>query len=218
MAASSALRRACAAVCTLFLLGGLLSLPLQCTAETTDVRVEITRAAPSNALVTRDHAYDSMVTLSIEQPDGSLVPSGWSTRAEEGFVRAPCMRAPCMRAHQCICGHFVGGVCHCAVRCVLWHARTSRTRSESSCALLQYLARQRFDRRAQRDRDRDPISTGCYRSSLGCSASARRRPLTHSLPRSLTHSLTGRHWLLTDPHGRQWQRASVQLHAGQGLD
>jgi hypothetical protein len=51
-----------------------------------DVRVEITHAAPTKAPVTRDHAYDAMVTLSIEQPDGSLVPSGWSTRAEEGCV------------------------------------------------------------------------------------------------------------------------------------
>jgi hypothetical protein len=46
------------------------------------VRVEVKTAAANNAKVTKAHSYDAMVTLSIENADGSLTPSGWSTRKE----------------------------------------------------------------------------------------------------------------------------------------
>ena len=46
------------------------------------VRVEPIQSFPGNARVTTSSSYDSMVTLSIENPDGSLTPSGWSTRLE----------------------------------------------------------------------------------------------------------------------------------------
>ena len=50
-----------------------------------DVRVEITNAFPTNAPVTGSSSYDAMVTLSIENlQDGSITPSGWSTRKENG--------------------------------------------------------------------------------------------------------------------------------------
>ena len=61
------------------LLAGLVSMALAA-----DVRVEILSAQPGNAKVTTAHAYDSQVTLSIENSDGSLTPSGWSTRKEGG--------------------------------------------------------------------------------------------------------------------------------------
>jgi hypothetical protein len=48
------------------------------------VRVEITSPKPGNAPVTKASAYDAQVTLSIEAADGSLTPSGWSTRKEGG--------------------------------------------------------------------------------------------------------------------------------------
>jgi hypothetical protein len=48
------------------------------------VRVEIVNAAPGNAKVTTSHQYAAQVTLSIENADGSLTPSGWSTRKEGG--------------------------------------------------------------------------------------------------------------------------------------
>ena len=48
------------------------------------VRVEIVNAAPGNAKVTKSHQYAAQVTLSIENADGSLTPSGWSTRKEGG--------------------------------------------------------------------------------------------------------------------------------------
>lgn len=47
-------------------------------------RVEIKEAHPTNARVTKAHSYDAQVTLSIENADGSLTPSGWSTRREAG--------------------------------------------------------------------------------------------------------------------------------------
>ena len=45
-------------------------------------RVDIVNAQPKNAKVTTAHKYDAMVTLSIENADGTLTPSGWSTRKE----------------------------------------------------------------------------------------------------------------------------------------
>ena len=48
------------------------------------VRVETKVPAPGNAKVTKAHAYAAQVTLSIENADGSLTPSGWSTRKEGG--------------------------------------------------------------------------------------------------------------------------------------
>ena len=50
-----------------------------------DVRVEITNPFPGNEPVTGASRYDAMVTLSIENlADGSITPSGWSTRKENG--------------------------------------------------------------------------------------------------------------------------------------
>ena len=63
------------------------------------VMVDIETSHPGNAKVTKQHAYSAMVmvfrprcistiltcrkvTLSIENPDGTLTPSGWSTRKE----------------------------------------------------------------------------------------------------------------------------------------
>ena len=48
------------------------------------VRVETKAAFPGNAAVTKSHSYDAMVTLMIENADGSTTPSGWSTRKENG--------------------------------------------------------------------------------------------------------------------------------------
>ena len=53
-------------------------------ASSSSVRVEILSAAPRNAPVTRASSYAAQVTLSIENADGSLTPSGWSTRKENG--------------------------------------------------------------------------------------------------------------------------------------
>ena len=47
-------------------------------------RVEVLEPQPMNATVSTAHSYDSQVTLSIENADGSLTPSGWSTRREAG--------------------------------------------------------------------------------------------------------------------------------------
>lgn len=48
-----------------------------------DVRVKIQNQG-SGPQVTRDHKYKSMVTLYIENEDGSKTPSGWSTRVSDG--------------------------------------------------------------------------------------------------------------------------------------
>ena len=49
------------------------------------VRVETLVAARAGAArVVRAHRYEAHVTLSIEADDGTLTPSGWSTRAEQG--------------------------------------------------------------------------------------------------------------------------------------
>eukprot|EP00543_Licmophora_paradoxa_P006352 CAMPEP_0202450984 /NCGR_PEP_ID=MMETSP1360-20130828/9517_1 /ASSEMBLY_ACC=CAM_ASM_000848 /TAXON_ID=515479 /ORGANISM="Licmophora paradoxa, Strain CCMP2313" /LENGTH=160 /DNA_ID=CAMNT_0049069445 /DNA_START=86 /DNA_END=568 /DNA_ORIENTATION=- len=48
------------------------------------VRVQITKPSLAGEPVTGDHKYRSMVTLYIEQDDGSRKPSGWSTRVEDG--------------------------------------------------------------------------------------------------------------------------------------
>lgn len=45
-----------------------------------DVKVDFIKQFPKNEPVTKDHRYSSHVTLSIENDDGSLTPSGWSTR------------------------------------------------------------------------------------------------------------------------------------------
>ena len=63
----------------------LLAVPTRAAATAPDtVRVEILEAHPENAQVRRNVPYDCMVTLSIEREDGTLVPSGWSTRPEHG--------------------------------------------------------------------------------------------------------------------------------------
>ena len=54
-----------------------------------EVKVDILEARPENAPVTRAHAYDSHVTLSIEHDDGTTTPAGWSTRAENGGNGSP---------------------------------------------------------------------------------------------------------------------------------
>ena len=46
------------------------------------VRVEKLVTKEGNAMVVKGQAYSAMVTLSIEAADGSLTPSGWSTRKE----------------------------------------------------------------------------------------------------------------------------------------
>jgi hypothetical protein len=60
----------------------LLLLPLLASSAMAQVRVETTKPAPGNARVTKASSYDAMVTLSIENADGTLTPSGWSTRKE----------------------------------------------------------------------------------------------------------------------------------------
>ena len=45
-----------------------------------DVKVDFIKQFPGNDLVTKDFRYSSHVTLSIEADDGTLTPSGWSTR------------------------------------------------------------------------------------------------------------------------------------------
>ncbi|KAG7349434.1 peptidylprolyl isomerase FKBP-type [Nitzschia inconspicua] len=47
------------------------------------VRVETISAGNGDA-VTREFKYSSMVTLYIEEADGSKTPSGWSTRVSDG--------------------------------------------------------------------------------------------------------------------------------------
>jgi hypothetical protein len=49
-----------------------------------EVIVEVHVAAPHNPAVVRGVSYDAQVTLSIEAADGTLTPSGWSTRVEAG--------------------------------------------------------------------------------------------------------------------------------------
>lgn len=58
------------------------------------VRVETDKAAPGNARVVRGTAYAAQVTLSIEAADGSLTPSGWSTRKEGGGDDKPFVFTP----------------------------------------------------------------------------------------------------------------------------
>ncbi len=51
--------------------------------EMAQVRLETTKPAPGNARVTKASSYYAMVyVLSIENADGTLTPSGWSTRKE----------------------------------------------------------------------------------------------------------------------------------------
>ena len=58
------------------------------------VRVETVKAAPGNARVVLGKAYAAQVTLSIEAADGSLKPSGWSTRKENGGDDKPFVFTP----------------------------------------------------------------------------------------------------------------------------
>jgi hypothetical protein len=54
-----------------------------------ETKVDIVNASPGNAPVTTAHAYESHVTLSIEADDGTLTPSGWSTRGSSPFSFTP---------------------------------------------------------------------------------------------------------------------------------
>ena len=54
-----------------------------------DVKVDIVNSFPGNSPVSGSHSYDAHVTLSIENSDGSLTPSGWSTRKENGGTGKP---------------------------------------------------------------------------------------------------------------------------------
>ena len=49
-------------------------------ADKPDVKVTFVASFPKNEPVTKDHRYNSHVTLSIEEDDGTITPSGWSTR------------------------------------------------------------------------------------------------------------------------------------------
>jgi hypothetical protein len=49
-----------------------------------EVKVDIISSHPNNPRVNKRTSYSSHVTLSIESDDGTLTPSGWSTRAEKG--------------------------------------------------------------------------------------------------------------------------------------
>jgi FKBP-type peptidyl-prolyl cis-trans isomerase 2 len=69
------------------LLQALLFLSLFTTVLSSDdmeVRVDITKTNARGLPCTTAHKYGAMVTLSIEHADGSLTPSGWSTRKEAG--------------------------------------------------------------------------------------------------------------------------------------
>ena len=55
-------------------------------AEASSVAVE-TQKPGDGPPVVRAHKYSSMVTLYIENEDGSKTPSGWSTRAEDGAAQ-----------------------------------------------------------------------------------------------------------------------------------
>ena len=67
---------------------------LSCCLATNEVRVEITHPKADGEPVTRLNKYDSQVTLYVEAEDGSLTPSGWSTRKDEGGNGAPFAFAP----------------------------------------------------------------------------------------------------------------------------
>ena len=85
MSDARALKRfAAAALCTICVGMLLQPAPSSATSGQDAVRVEILEARPENAQVQRNVPYDCMVTLSIEQADGTLLPSGWSTRVEHG--------------------------------------------------------------------------------------------------------------------------------------
>jgi FKBP-type peptidyl-prolyl cis-trans isomerase len=51
--------------------------------DNNNVRV-VTISAGKGDVVTRDYRYSSMVTLYIEEANGSKTPSGWSTRVSDG--------------------------------------------------------------------------------------------------------------------------------------
>ena len=76
----------CTALLVLMVLGVVHSRP--------DVRVEIVEAKPGNARLSSDYEYEAHVTLSIEGKDGELVPSGWSTRLEDGGDGIPYVFQP----------------------------------------------------------------------------------------------------------------------------
>lgn len=58
-------------------------------ASAAEVKVDIVNAQPGNAKITTAHRYDSQVTLSIENDDGTITPAGWSTRKEGGGNDSP---------------------------------------------------------------------------------------------------------------------------------
>jgi len=60
-----------------------------CSVYAREVRVEITQAASSGEPVSKQHKYDCQVTLYVESKDGTLTPSGWSTRKDQGGNGAP---------------------------------------------------------------------------------------------------------------------------------
>ena len=49
-----------------------------------DVIVEWLDTQPGNAKLSPEYEYEAHVTLWIEEKDGELTPSGWSTRLEDG--------------------------------------------------------------------------------------------------------------------------------------
>jgi hypothetical protein len=54
------------------------------SSDNMEVRVDVTKTNARGLPCTTQHKYGAMVTLSIENADGSLTPSGWSTRKEAG--------------------------------------------------------------------------------------------------------------------------------------
>jgi len=47
----------------------------------------LSKESGSSVAVTREHKYQSDVTLYIEKSDGERIPSGWSTRVEDGVAK-----------------------------------------------------------------------------------------------------------------------------------
>ena len=71
-----------------------------------DVKVEVLDAQPGNAKLSPDEEYEAHVTLWIEEKDGELTPSGWSTRVEDGgdgnpFAFRPGYRRSSRKGRSC---------------------------------------------------------------------------------------------------------------------
>ena len=155
------------------------------------VRVETKAAFPGNAAVTKSHSYDAMVTLMIENADGSTTPSGWSTRKENGGDGNPFAFTPGRNLIE--------------VRASPWRRAAAGTRQGGATGAAHGARRPLMQ-----------IGSILHHGGGGGRASRRRQAAHSSAPTPYPTSLPPQGWTAGVLQMREGERALIHVPSAQG--